>query len=65
MYDTCPYAIKLNCAQTERKDEFYRQMDEAMLANKPVAFVTGGLCPAHACECMKLREYNERQQKQR
>ena len=44
-----------------------RVRDIALISrvNKPVAFVTGGLCPAHACECMKLREHNERQQKQR
>lgn len=64
MNDTCPCANGLECNQSERNDEFYRQMSEAMLVNRPITFVTGGLCPAYASDCMKLREYKESMRKQ-
>lgn len=65
MNDRCPYAQDLECAQADRNEEFYLQMFEAMRENRPVAFVTGGLCPAYASECTKLREHKEKNQRQR
>ena len=65
MTDYCPRAENLECSQVERTEEFYRQMQESMLHNQPVFFLTGGVCPVHACDCMKLREYMEKKQKQR
>ncbi len=65
MNDRCPCASDLECSQVERNDEFYRQMSEAFLENKPIVFVTGGLCPAYSSQCMKLREYQEQRQRQR
>lgn len=61
--DRCPCANDLECTQTERSEEFYRQMYEAMHENRPVVFLTGGLCPAYASDCMKLREHKEKQLK--
>ena len=61
MSDKCPCAKNLVCSQAERMDEFYRQMSEAMLQNKPVYYLTGGQCPAFSSECMKLREFRARQ----
>ena len=52
---------KLECTQQERLDELYRQMEEALLSNKQWAFLTGGECPAYACDCLKLRAYLEKQ----
>ncbi len=63
--DRCPCANELVCTLAERNEEFYRQMYEAMHENKPVVFLTGGLCPAYAAECVKLREHKEKLQKQR
>ncbi len=64
--NSCPCERKLECKETERVDEFYRQMSEALLANAPVYFLTGGRCPANPVDCIKLREYKIRQlQKQR
>lgn len=61
----CPHMPGLECSQVERTDEFYRQMQEAMLHNKNVAFITGGACPAFSNDCLKLQEYKAQQQKQR
>ena len=64
--NSCPFERKLECKETERVDEFYRQMSEAMLANAPVYFLTGSRCPANATNCIKLLEYRARLlQKQR
>ena len=65
MLDCCPYEPELKCARVERMDEFYRQMQEAMLHNKNFAFITGGVCPAWNNDCLKLREYRAQLQKQR
>lgn len=61
----CPHDNGLECTQNERLDEFYRQMEDAMLQNKEVYFLTGGMCPVSRLSCMKLRDFRERQQKQR
>ncbi len=61
----CPHENGLDCTQTERLDEFYRQMEDAMLQNKAVYFLTGGKCPVSRSGCMKLRDFREKQQKQR
>ncbi|MBE6456461.1 MAG: hypothetical protein E7008_00765 [Alphaproteobacteria bacterium] len=61
----CPHAPGLECSQVERTDEFYRQMSESLLANKPVIFLTGGQCPAYSVDCIKLVEYKEQMKKQR
>lgn len=58
----CPYENGIKCDAKERLDEFYRQMQDAMYANKPVYFVTGGACAAYANECAKLRAFREAQQ---
>ena len=65
MAECCPFADGLQCSQAERVDEFYLQMQDAMLGNKPVYFVTGGRCPAYSLNCMKLYEYEQKMQKQR
>ena len=61
----CPHMPGLECSQVEQTDEFYRQMSESLLANKPVIFLTGGKCPAYSSDCIKLFEYKEKIQKQR
>lgn len=62
MPSNCPRCrSKLECSQQERLDEFFRQMEEAMLSNKQWAFLTGGDCPAYACDCLKLRAHREKQ----
>ena len=61
----CPHEEGLDCTQSERLDEFYRQMDDAMLQNKTVYFLTGGECPVSGFTCAKLRDFRARQQKQR
>lgn len=61
----CPRTDGLECSQVDREEEFYRQMHEAMLYNQQVQFLTRGVCPVYACDCMKLREYLEKKQKQR
>ena len=65
MTNYCLRAENLECSQEERTEEFYRQMQESMLHNQPVFFLTGGACPVHACDCMRLREYMKKKQKQR
>lgn len=60
MPEKCPFEEKLNCSPTERLDEFYRNMDDAMLSNKPMYFITGGKCGVFASECMRLREFREK-----
>lgn len=65
MSENCPFCEGLGCTQLERCDEFYRQMQEAMLHNKNVVFITGGACPAWSNDCLKLQEYKAQQQKQR
>ncbi len=62
MLRKCPYEQNLDCDGQERADEFYRQMQDAMYANKPVYFLTGGACAAYAGECAKLRAFREAQQ---
>jgi hypothetical protein len=64
MIDYCPHVKILECSRVERTEEFFRQMHEAMLYNKPI-FLTGGTCHVCSSDCMKLREYQERLQKQR
>lgn len=63
--ENCPHCKDLECSPIERTDEFYRQMQEAMLQNRSVAFLTGGKCPVWSGDCIKLREYQEKLQKQR
>ena len=61
MIDICPYATELLCNKTERTDEFFRQMYEAMLANKPIVYGTANKCPAMSYDCIKLQEFREKQ----
>ena len=65
MQSNCPHELDLECTQTERLDEFYRQMEDAMLQNQSVYFLTGGKCPVSGFSCAKLRDFREKQQKQR
>lgn len=65
MRSYCPCEQKLKCDSAERADEFYRQMMESMLANKPAYFITGGECPAYPGDCIKLIAFREKQQKQK
>mgnify|MGYP003297790969 CR=1 FL=1 len=45
----------------ERTDEFFRQMHEAMLANKPIVSGTANKCPALSYDCIKLQEFRAKQ----
>ncbi len=65
MLKNCPYEKGLLCDGKERADEFYRQMMESMLINRPAYYITGGECPAYSAECLKLRAFREKQQKQK
>ncbi len=65
MKQFCPYEKMLECTDKERLDEFYRQMQEAMLANNSMAFVTGVECAAWMSDCIKLRMFRAQQQKQK
>lgn len=65
MTKKCPFDKNLSCTSTEQTDEFYRQMSEAMLQNKPIFFVSNGRCVAQAADCMKLREFKFKQLQQK
>lgn len=65
MANTCPYSLELECDEMYRVDEFYRQMSEAMLQNRPIFFVSNGRCVAQAADCMKLREFKFKQLQQK
>lgn len=60
----CPYEQKLECTQSEREDEFFRQMYEDMMLNRGVCFVTNGKCQVLEHECAKLRAFKLKQRKQ-
>ena len=64
MLSYCPHVHNLKCSQSDRTEEFYRQLQEAMLCNKPTYLLTSGQCPVSKYECMKLREFCEKQQRQ-
>ena len=65
MQPYCPYEPKLLCDAKERADEFYRQMMESMLENKPAYFITNSECSAYSSQCAKLITFREKQQKQK
>lgn len=65
MHPYCPYEPKLQCDGKERTDEFYRQMMESMLENKPAYFISGSECAARSGDCIKLIAFREKQQKQK
>ncbi len=57
----CPAEKRLNCPQEYRLDEYERQLSEAFLCNRPVAFMTCNECPALMADCLRLRTYREKQ----
>lgn len=65
MLHVCPHEKGLLCSGNDRTDEYFRQMMEALLENKPAYFVTGSECAAYAQNCLKLRAYREKRQNQR
>lgn len=60
----CPYEQNLECTQSERESEFFRQMYEDMLLNRGICFVTNAQCQVLEYECAKLRAFKLQQRKQ-
>ena len=64
MSEYCPHASdKLKCSRAERENEFYRQMDDSMLANEPIVWLTSGSCSASPCKCLKLQAFQQKIQR--
>ncbi|MBE6461769.1 MAG: hypothetical protein E7006_02905 [Alphaproteobacteria bacterium] len=65
MLRKCPYEQNLDCDGQERADEYYHQMMESMLSNKPAYFIINTTCPVDYMQCLKLRAYQEKMQNQK